>query len=345
MLAQKVLGLLGASLTTLLWIILVLPTLTEGFDPSSVNLKRRPEVSTAPAPTAAGTGTAGNGPRCSEDARLPNLPRPAPAVLSLTLPVGERSRLENGRVSWREARRALRRVVTVPAPPPHARCRHRAGSCRPGHGPGPGRAAGGAPGACGNLSHGHVQSGRLRGRSERKNNSSGISPCGGRAGGGETIATPAPRPRRRPALLGRCGRAPPPLGPSPAQGTGGVPGGAQPRPLPSRPAPAGISLIFGFPRGPVPKLLPTAAFRAALPAAARGAGLGPSSDCCLPPFRAGSLWHFGELFAPPAALRWPRRAPRPPHRPLRPHEPLRGLGALARPGISARPGPELARPG
>lgn len=36
MLAEKVLGLLGASLTAFLWIILVLPTLTEVFDSSSV---------------------------------------------------------------------------------------------------------------------------------------------------------------------------------------------------------------------------------------------------------------------------------------------------------------------
>lgn len=186
-------------------------------------------LSTAPARTAAGTDMDGwewprSSPRCSEDARLPNLPRPAPAVLSLTLPVGERSRLENGRVSWREARRALRRVVTVPAPPPHARCRHRAGSCRPGHGPGPGRAAGGAPGACGNLSHGRVQSGRLRGRSERKNNSSGISPCGRarrwrRDNGDPRTPAPPPPPAPQQVRPGLAAAWPP----SPAEGDRGCP--------------------------------------------------------------------------------------------------------------------------
>lgn len=74
------------------------------------------------------------------------------------------------------------------------------------------------------------------------------------------MATPAPRPRRRPrSTAGAAGpRRRSSSGPvhttSPAQGTGGVPGGAQPGPLPCRPAPAVISLIFGFPLGPVPEL-------------------------------------------------------------------------------------------
>lgn len=200
---------------------------------------------------------------CTEDARLPHPPRPAPAVLSLTLPVGKRSRLENGRVSWREARRALHRVLSrdrrCPVAPRvlPASCRLLLAGLRP---PGGTRMGG----ITGNLSHGRVQSGRSRGRSERKNNSSGISPCGRACRWRGHNSCPAP-PWARTAgaaaphlpTAGRGRRFSPSarsrsLSPVQQQGPGDCTGGAKPWPAPPCPAPAEISLILGCPGRPMP---------------------------------------------------------------------------------------------
>lgn len=67
---------------------------------------------------------------------------------------------------------------SLPRRPTHAAGIVRTAACRDPTLAAPGSGGERAGRACGNLSHGRGQSGRLRGRSERKNNSSGISPCG-----------------------------------------------------------------------------------------------------------------------------------------------------------------------